>query len=130
MGIDGHQFVEIRGPQEILDELTSTGLLFDTSDKECKMIGEAFFGKKDNIRRHGPRYLTYSFDYRNLPIEQYFEEMLNKYPMCWIKYTYSTEDGDCGMWIARFRDSKMSIQEFEWSELTMEELAFVDDFSK
>jgi len=50
--------------------------------------------------------------------------------MCWIKNEYSTEDGDCGIWIGRYQNGELEIQEVEWQELTMEEVCFVSDFSK
>jgi len=131
MGIDGRQSVSIRGPEEILEELENNYLILQDTTEECKLIADHFFGKEHiEVRHRSERYLVCTFHYRNRPIFQYFKEMLTKYPMCWIKNEYSTEDGDCGIWIGRYQNGELEIQEVEWQELTMEEVSFVSDFSK
>ena len=39
------------------------------------------------------------------------------------------EDGNGGVWIARYVNGKISIQEHTWNELTIEEIAYCEDFS-
>ena len=58
------------------------------------------------------------------------ERLLKQYPTCWIKYDFSEEMGNCGMWIGRFQRGQPQVQKMEWRELTIEELHHETDFSK
>ncbi len=131
MGLDGRNTLEVRGPQEILDEMESNGLLFDTEDEKLKHIGERFFGPQnvyvDNRDEH---HLVVSFEFRNLPVYEYLEALLQKYPKCWMKNTWSADSGDCGLWVARMRLGKPDIQTCSWVELCDEEVMMGVDFSQ
>ena len=127
MGIDGRQYIAIRGSQEILDLLATNGLV--TKDTP---IGEMEFFHIDNmeIGNRSKNYLVFCMDYRNVPIYDQLERLLKQYPTCWIKYDFSEELGNCGMWIGRFQRGQPQIQKMEWRELTIEELHHETDFSK
>ena len=130
MGIDGRQYLEIRGPKEKIDELENLEFKIKGINKECDILADRFFGKENiEIKLRDPKYIVISFEYRNDNINQYFVALLNKYPMCWIKNDYSTENGYCGIWIGRFIKGKPYIQEIEWEELTLEEQCMGEDFS-
>ena len=123
MGVDGSNCLAIRGPQAILDTLESTGLAIDNHD-----LSERFFGpNKVEVLHRDSRYLVVSYEFRNKPVYHYLEALLNKYPTCWFKNTYSTETGECGMWIGRIRNGEKEIQEFEWEELTIEEICCIQE---
>uniref|UniRef100_A0A6C0HEU4 YubB ferredoxin-like domain-containing protein n=1 Tax=viral metagenome TaxID=1070528 RepID=A0A6C0HEU4_9ZZZZ len=130
MGVDGSQSIFIRGPKEVLDNLEKNFLAFDNDDKECKQIIHYFFGPKQlTIEHRDDNYLICNTHFRNETIYQYFDKLLEKYPMCWIKNRYSNELGYCGMWIGRYQDGKKFIQELEWEELNYDEIAHLKDFS-
>jgi len=131
MGVDGSQSIRIQGPAEIIDELAKNFLVVETDDKECNSIIHYFLGEKQlKIVDRGGNYLHCSTHFRNVNIYHYFDKLLEKYPMCWIKVSYSTENGMCGMWIGRYRNGEKFIQEHEWEELDWQEESQGTDFSR
>jgi hypothetical protein len=131
MGIDGRNYLFIRGSKEILDQIEASGCILNNMDSECQEIADRFFSPDEiNIIKRLPTYLALSYEFRNLPIYYYLERLLATYPTCWIKNTYYTETGWHGLWVGRFVGGKPSIQKFEWEELNDEEIAHVTDFSK
>jgi hypothetical protein len=131
MGIDGRNTIFIRGSKDILDCLEATGLALETSDPELREISDAFFGSKNiKVLHRAPKYLVADYYFRNEPVYQYLTELLKENPTCWIKNTYSTDAGNCGLWIGRMGpDGVPSVQDLEWGELCEEEIAFETDFS-
>jgi len=126
MGVDGSQYVTIRGPQTCLDEIETRGLVVDESAED-----QSFFGL-DNVKvtYRKPKHIVVSLDFRNEPIYKQMEMLLNKYPKCWMKNEYENELGHCGIWIGRYQSGEPEIQKLEWLELTIEELVHETDFSK
>lgn len=127
MGIDGRQTLQIRGPEPIIKEIEACGAAIE-GNQEILHIAERFFGNAE-VTHRSERYIVFSYEYRNYPITEYLEELLVKYPQCWIKNEFHTETGHCGMWIGRFRGDEPDIQEFSWTELMDEELLMGEDFS-
>lgn len=130
MGVDGDQTLQIRGPDIMLDSMEETGLLFDTEDPELLHIGKRFFGKDQiKIKHRSPKYLVVSYEYRNLPVYQYLSALLQRYPKCWMKNEFFTDQGICGVWIARMTKGQINEQEQAWTELCYEEILMGEDFS-
>lgn len=130
MGVDGEQTLQIRGPDLMLDAMETNGLLFDTEDQELLYIGKRFFGKDQiKIKHRSPKYLVVSYEYRNLPVYQYLSELLLTYPKCWMKNEFHTDQGICGVWIARMTNGQINAQEQAWTELCYEEILMGEDFS-
>ena len=129
MGIDGRQRLQIRGPEPIIKQIEACGAALHEGNEEILHIASRFFGKDIEISHRSERYIVFSYDYRNFPIHQYLEDLLVKYPQCWIKNEYNTETGHCGMWIGRFRGDEPDIQELFWTELIIEEQLMGEDFS-
>ena len=134
MGIDGTQYVSIRGPTHCLDELEARGLrMDDPANPEPDYVGthQYFFGPENvSVVNREPNYLVCKLVFRNQPIYEQMEMLLNKYPKCWFKNEYENELGHCGMWIGRYQSGEPEIQKLEWLELTIEELVHETDFSK
>jgi hypothetical protein len=127
MGIDGRQFLEIRGAQPILDALEKSGIVFEGGDP---MIAERFFGPKNvTVSHRSPRYLVVGYEFRNMNVYEYLKQLLVAHPTIWIKNEYKTEEGYCGLWIAQMYGGAPSIQDLEWCELAMEEQEYREDFS-
>ena len=126
MGIDGRQFLEIRGMPYILDQLEQTGIVFIGGNP---VIANRFFGSAAEVSRKSPRYLVVNYEYRNQPVYEYLRQLLDTHPTLWIKNSYTTEIGLCGLWIGRTMNGAPAIQELEWTELTTEEEMMVEDFS-
>ena len=127
MGIDGRQHLEIRGAAEILDKLQTSGLIFDGDPA----IANRFFGPdKVHINRCDPRHLIVGYEFRNQPVYEYLEQLLCAHPTLWLKNTFHTEIGHCGVWIARMQKGVPAIQKIEWQELGIEELVYEEDFSR
>jgi len=131
MGIDGRQYLEIRGPKAVLDTIENTGAALVEGNENIRIISNRFFGPENvEIRHRSDRYLVLSYEFRNRDVYEYLLQLLMTYPKCWIKNDYKTEDGDCGLWTARMRDGAPVIQELTWVELSVEEILHVEDFSE
>lgn len=131
MGIDGSNTLLIRGSEDILNGMEISGLIIDGVNNEIDEIAARFFGHSNiRFRRITPNLLKVSYEFRNMPVYQYLEQLLYKYPMCWFKNTFYTENGDCGLWIGRYLNNNTDIQIHEWKELSHEEIYFETDFSK
>jgi hypothetical protein len=129
MGIDGWQKLQIRGHEKIIAEIEACGAALDEGNEEILHIAKRFFGTAAKVTHRSNKYIVFSYEFRNFPINEYLEELLVKYPTCWIKNQYSTDDGQCGMWIGRFRGEEPDIQQFTWTELTDLEEFHGEDFS-
>ena len=126
MGIDGRNTITIRGAKAVLDVIEATGLTIDGDP-----ISERFFGKANiKVIHRESKLLIVDYEFRNGPIYDYLKLLISKYPTCWFKNIYHTEDGNCGMWIGRFSGDKLNIQELEWYELSYDEKYYETDFSK
>lgn len=130
MGIDGRNTLEVRGPDEIINDLEEKGFILHTEDTTLKHIADRFFGSQNIYVKHkDDRYIVIGYEFRNKPVYNYLTALLERYPKCWLKNTYTTETGDCGLWIARMSKGKPVIQELEWIELCDEEVMMGEDFS-
>jgi len=125
MGIDGTQYLEIRGAQYILDDLEKSGIVFEGGDPQ---IAAGCFGSVAEITHRSRRRLVVRYIFRNQPVYEYLTQLLTAYPTIWIKNNYITENGDCGLWIGRTVDGHPSIQDLVWKELMIEELQ-LENFS-
>ena len=134
MGVDGSQYVTIRGPKECLDEMEARGLrMDDPANPQIEYVGtqQYFFGPENvKVSHRKPNHIVFSLDYRNEPIYEQMEMLLNKYPKCWMKNEYENELGYCGIWVGRYQHGKPEIQKLKWSEPTIEELVHETDFSR
>lgn len=130
MGIDGRNILHIRGPEQDLTTIEQTGAVVKTSDSQIMRISKDFFGK-DNIQilHRNSKYLVIGYDARNGTFYDYLLQILEQYPKCWLKNEYSDENGNAGIWIARYVNGKIAVQEHEWTELTVEEIIHLDNFS-
>lgn len=134
MGIDGSQTLTIRGPKADLDELESSGLLFEVKEGHPEWfatVQENFFGTQNiKVLHRSDRMLVVRIEFRNQPMNEYLEVLMNLHPKCWMKNSFDTETGWCGFWIARFVGGKLEIQTHEWEELCWEEMCDCEDFSR
>ena len=128
MGVDGDQTLQIRGPEDMLQEMEASGFVID-GDDEIKHIATRFFGNQVTIKHRSPRFIVIRYEYRNIPVYQYLEALLKAYPKCWMKNEFSTDQGLCGVWIARMVHGKVSIQDHSWAEVHYEEIIHCEDFS-
>ena len=134
MGIDGGNHLTILGPSKTLDIIENGGIVLSdeeiTGDKDLIYFKNNYFTKpwagcqmkrqkptkKDNGEVTSNKLEIY-FLYRNQPVDEYFGYLLDKYPDCWFKNEYYTEDGDCGLWIGEIdSEGKKNIQTRYWFE--------------
>lgn len=131
MGIDGNNFLEVRGSKEDLDTLESSGFVLKSDNKELVNIAERFFSSSQfKLIKRTPTFLYIGYEFRNYPIYEYLYELLVAYPKCWMKNTFTTETGTCGVWIGRTVNGIPHVEQSYWRELTYEEIEYVTDFSK
>lgn len=133
MGIDGTNYLYIRGSKHVLDTIQASGLILNSEKEEIQNVVRHFFDSpysKAQVIKRTNTLLMVKYDFRNLPIYDYLKELLATYPTCWMKNTFSTETGACGVWIGQYHGGVQQIQETEWMELTEEEMEYVEDFSK
>ena len=129
MGIDGRQTLQIRGPEAVIQKIQDTCAMLTDGSEDILYISERFFGKNVKVTHRSERYIVFSYEFRNIPIHNYLQALLEKYPPCWMKNEFSTDSGHCGMWLGRFRSGVREIQELSWMELFIEEEHFGEDFS-
>lgn len=130
MGIDGQNLLHIRGPKEVLNSLEASGCVLPSTNTTVTFLNDNYFGEKHcKVRRHSDQYMTVSYAYRNDVFHEYLKIFLELYPQCWLKNEYSNEDGYAGVVIGRTVNDKPSFEEHEWTELTIEELCHLEDFS-
>ena len=123
MGVDGHQYLSIRGPKDILDNILETGVKVGDGGELMQSIADRFFGSENiTVCHRDDKYLVIKYEYRNSTINNYLELLPLTYPMCWFKNEYSTEDGERGVWIGRMRGRELETQARDWMELTDEEI--------
>lgn len=124
MTLYGTNTMTIRGPAATIEMLVETGVVLDTSNNVLMGIANQFFGPQQiTILNHEATMIQFTYDLRNAPITNYLQAILETYPDCWIKNTFTSESGHCGLWIGRMQNGSTNIQELEWTELSAEELA-------
>jgi len=122
MTLYGTNTLTIRGPEAIIDELARRGAALDTSDNVLLGIANQFFGPEQiEVLIRDSTMISLTYDLRNAPINNYLRAILESYPSCWIKNTFTSECGRCGLWIGHMQDGNPHIQELEWTELSVEE---------
>jgi hypothetical protein len=130
MGIDGVNRLHIRGPKEVLDVLQKTQFCLPIpEDSQWKFLLDEYFRKNAKIERGGDHYLYIRYDFRNQAPTDYLTYVLEKYPQLWMKNEYDTEEGYCGIWVARMYNGIPSCQTVEWIEPCIEEMMGCEDFS-
>ena len=130
MGLDGIQYLEIRGSKTVLDTIQETGLFLETDSNELHFIAYNYFGKERvSICHRTDTYIVISYKFRNKPFLKYLRKLLETYPTCWMKNEYIADNGSCGLWIGRFSNRILKEQILEWTELSVEELHHREDFS-
>jgi hypothetical protein len=130
MGIDGSNYLQVRGPELDIASLAASLLVIENPDSVCKwgqsIVTNLLGPKNVKIAHRSPNYITFNYPFRNGPIYDYLKQLLIEHPKCWFKNEYITEDGNAGLWIARMGPTEPSIQELEWSELSEDSIR---DFS-
>jgi len=56
-----------------------------------------------------------------IPDNAWLESLTKKYPSCWIKNEWISEDGKAGVWVAYKKDIKF----MEWDDLSIEDEHFM-----
>jgi hypothetical protein len=130
MGVDGRQTLQIRGPDSMLTQMTESQFILESQNERITLIANRFFGSsRYTVKHRSEKYLVIEYEYRNLPIYEYLEELLRAYPSCWMKNEFSTDQGICGVWVARMAKGEVVAQEQAWTELCYEEILHGEDFS-
>jgi hypothetical protein len=137
MGNDGRNKLEIRGDPAILKILANTFLRLRLDDVEhdptLVFLAENYFGQ-GNLSvynyKEGSNYLCVGYAFRNSPMYDYLKLILKKYPQLWMKNEYDSEEGYCGIWVARYIGKELDIQEVNWIEPCIEVLYQETDFSR
>jgi hypothetical protein len=137
MGNDGKNTLQIRGDPAILKILADSFLqlpLYDVEhDPTMVFLAEHYFGQGNCSiydYKEGSKYLCACYSFRNEPMYDYLKLILKKYPQLWMKNEYDSEEGYCGLWIARYFGPELQIQEFEWSEPCFEVKYYETDYSR
>ena len=71
------------------------------------------------IKRRGVEAVVLKLWSRWQPDFKWLEELLVKYPSCWVKDEWSEEGGDAGIWIGSGMTGQ--IKRLEWHEMSIEE---------
>jgi hypothetical protein len=69
------------------------------------------------IKQSGPYGIRFHYTSAWVPDYDWLNDMTTKYPHCWIKNEWISEDGTAGVWIWR----KNQVKHLEWDDLSMED---------
>jgi hypothetical protein len=126
MGNDGQNVLEVRGKPEDLVEIHNFIVYVskqandpDVTYPTCKIL---FADAVCKFRK--PNHLIVIYEFRNEPCYDFLRELLHNYPKCWMKNTFDSEEGLCGVWIAQIKNGEMETQSHTWTELCIEECEF------
>jgi hypothetical protein len=139
MGIDGTNYITIIGPSIVIDGIENGGLILNDAElnaelntelnDDLKNLMEYMIGIDTSmVVKRGPISLkpTGEKTSNNLTIiirgksdvNHYLNILMKKYPQCYFKNEYSTDEGYCSMWIS-YNDN---IQHIEWNDICQDEL--------
>ena len=141
MGIDGTNYITIIGPSIYIDEIEHGGLILtDDELNDNKSIDDElnndlnylmeYMNNIDTemVVKRGPILLNMSGKKtsNNLTIiirgksdvNHYLNILIKKYPQCYFKNEYSTDEGYCSLWISYNGD----IEHIEWNDICQDEL--------
>ena len=113
--------IHIYGFHDIIDEIEKLGGVISeldvNADETQFSIGKYYFGKDNcSIERISNTHLIISTHYVNTPYYEYLTYLLSKYPSCLIKAFYESDYGICGVWIAKYIENTLYIQQFNWNQ--------------
>ncbi|NBO71864.1 hypothetical protein EBV26_15520 [bacterium] len=75
------------------------------------------------IFRRGAEAVVFKLWSQWAPDFNWLEELLTKYPSCWIKNEWNEEGGREGVWVGSMRSGKKEIKQMEWEGMCIEEKA-------
>jgi hypothetical protein len=70
-----------------------------------------------NITQTGKNGIRFHMTTAWIPDNAWLDSLTKKYPSCWIKNEWISEDGKAGIWVAY----KNNIKLMEWDDLSMED---------
>ena len=84
--------------------------------------GSYFFDDNIQIHKQGKRGICFELYSQYTPNYEWLESLLHKYPNCWIKNEWSSENGFTGVFIG-FIDTnkKMVIKHMSWDDFSIDE---------
>ncbi len=122
-------------PNDCWNEMTIVCLNEDVTGELKKLIMNELQYKKDdkyiynntiNINKKGRRGIHFNLLLPWSPDFEWLENLLNKYPNCWIKNEWNIECGLKGVWLG-FIDTnkKVVIKNMSWDDLSLEDKAYL-----
>jgi len=69
------------------------------------------------VKQSGKNGMRFYYSTAWLPDYTWLKSMTSKYPSCWIKNEWISEDGKAGVWIGY----KNTIKSLEWDDLSIED---------
>lgn len=126
MGNDGQNMLEVRGKPEDLVEIRDILASYASCEHETDNAEPTYkILFRDAICRFKKsNHLIVIYEFRNEPCYEFLTELLHKYPKCWMKNTFDSEEGLCGVWIAQIKNGELEIQSHTWTELCIEGCEF------
>jgi len=70
-----------------------------------------------DICRRGKKGIRFEYLTDSKPNHEWRMMLLDKYPLCWIKHNWVSEDGTSGIWIG----NKQGHSTIEWKDVSLEE---------
>jgi len=145
MGIDGKNYITIFGPSIVIDDIENGGLILNDDElndtkindtkindnelNDLKYLMEYMNNVDTNmVVKRGPifRNMSGKKTSNNLTIiirgksdvNHYLNILIKKYPQCYFKNEYSTDEGYCSLWISY----NGNIKHIEWNDICQDEL--------
>ena len=100
-------------PNECINHLTITS----PSEQDIHTILQNELPPHVTINLHGKKGIRVKYSTAWKPDYPWLSSLLEKYPSCWIKNEWISEDGSAGVWVGDKHGSKF----MEWDDLSLED---------
>jgi hypothetical protein len=86
------------------------------------LIENEFANSKIDIKKKGPRGIILLLLSKWTPDFDWLQNLVTRYPDCWIKNEWSEEGGTSGVWVGGrlFKDKRSVIKTLEWDDICIE----------
>ena len=115
-------------PNDCWNDITITCKNIESIEEFNNLITNELLYKENNeykIIKKGTRGIIFTLWSAWKPDFKWLENLLDKYPNCWIKNEWCEEGGLAGVWIGCVKNNNKDIKSLIWEDLCIEEKYFL-----
>jgi hypothetical protein len=100
-----------------------------TNELQICKFGRYFYKETIRMNKRGRRGIHFNMVTAWEPDYEWLEELLDKYPKCWVKNEWWEEGGFAGVWVGCIRNGEKIIRQMNWVDICIEgtEFLFMDE---